>query len=343
LIHEGRKPRYERSTVFNPDGLPVWADRHTLDADVAAHDHDFFEIALVTQGRGVHIAADGDHPIGPGSVVVMPPNQWHGYSECEDLAVFDAFVTPELLDTTLSFLGTELPLVQAANSTRLPVPQCIQLAPRDVSLAISELHSMTDMTARRSRMQVVGHLLIYLDILNRAWSSEQGMHQRPAAPLHPGVSRAVELLEAELGHPWTLAQLAAETSTERTHLVHLFQRDLGISPIAYLHRLREQSAARLLVQTDQPIAQIGAQLGWYDAAYFARRFKAAYGLSPSAYRKRANTGEPRHHSTAGSKLPLPVTGGRLPVGGARLPVSGARFDTVPVTNAASGSISRILR
>ncbi|MFI1092345.1 AraC family transcriptional regulator [Streptomyces sp. NPDC020917] len=329
--------------MFNPDGLPVWADRHGLDADVAAHDHDFFEIALVTQGRGVHIAADGDHPIGPGSVIVMPPNQWHGYSECEDLAVFDAFITPELLDTTLSFLDNELPLVQAANSTRLPVPQCIQLPPRDVSLAISELHSMTDMTAQRSRMQVVGHLLIYLDILNRAWTSEHDVRPRSLTPLHPGVQRAVELLEADPGHPWTLAQLAAETSTERTYLVHLFQRDLAISPIAYLHRLREHSAARLLVQTDQPIAQIGAQLGWDDAAYFARRFKSAYGLSPSAYRKRANTGETRHHSTADRELPLPVSSVRLPAGGPRLPVSGARFDTMPVTGTASGSPVPIVR
>lgn len=54
------RPRYETAAVFNPDGLPVWADRHRLDADVAAHDHDFLEIALVTQGRGLHIAADGD-------------------------------------------------------------------------------------------------------------------------------------------------------------------------------------------------------------------------------------------------------------------------------------------
>ncbi|MFF0224232.1 AraC family transcriptional regulator [Streptomyces sp. NPDC004629] len=317
MTSERRKPRYERATVFNPDGLPVWADRHRLDADVAAHDHDFFEIALVTQGHGVHIAADGDHPIGPGSVVVMPPNQWHAYGECEDLTVFDSFITPELLDTTLSFLDAELPLIRAVNSTSLPLPQRVQLPPRDVSMAIGELHSMTDMTAQRSRMQIVGHLLIYLDILNRAWSGEHAMHRRTLAPLHPGVSRAVELLEADPGYPWTLAELAGEAATERTYLVRLFQRDLGIPPIAYLNRLREQYAARLLVQTDQPIAQIGAQLGWEDAAYFARRFKSAYGLSPSAYRKRAHTGETRYHSTV---VPEP-----------RLPVSGARFDVRPVS------------
>ncbi|WP_420481568.1 helix-turn-helix transcriptional regulator [Actinopolymorpha pittospori] len=97
------------------------------------------------------------------------------------------------------------------------------------------------------------------------------------------------------------------------HLVRLFQRDLGVPPIAYLNRLRGQAAARLLVQTDAPISHIGVRVGWDDAGYFARRFKTAYGLSPSAYRSRALTGATRHHSSITAAEP-------------RLPVSGARFD-----------------
>ncbi|GAA2828757.1 helix-turn-helix domain-containing protein [Kribbella solani] len=306
------KPRYERAAVFNPDGLPVWADRHRMPADVAAHDHDFFEIALVTQGRGLHIAADGDHPIGPGSVIVVPPNQWHGYARCEDLVVFDSFVAPELIDGTLSFLDAELPLMQTVHKSSLPLPQRVELSQYDVSLAVAELHSMSDTTpARRSRIELVGHLLIYLDILNRSWSPEQASHRRSLAPMHPAVSRAAQLMEDNPGRSWTLAQLATATSTERTHLVRLFQRELGAPPIAYLNRLREQAAARLLVQTDDPIAHIGARVGWEDAGYFARRFKSAYGLSPSAYRQRARTGEARYHTSTEAEPALPISGARF--------------------------------
>ncbi|MCA4132599.1 AraC family transcriptional regulator [Arthrobacter sp. M4] len=303
------KPRYESASVFNPDGLPVWADRHRLDGEVAAHEHDFFEIALVTQGRALHIAADGDYTIQPGSAVVVPPNQWHAYGQCEDLVVFDCFVAPELIDSTLSFLDAELPLMQTLHTSSLPLPQRIQLGPRDLSLAIAELYSMSDVSpARRSRIQVVGHLLIYLDILNRAWAADRETHK--LVPLHPAVTGAVQLMEEDPGRSWSLADLASATCTERTHLVRLFQRELGVPPIAYLNRLRAQAAARLLVQTDEPIAQIGARLGWEDASYFAQRFKNAYGLSPSAYRKRAVSGESRYHLAE-----------------AHLPVSGARFDT----------------
>ncbi|MFF0267093.1 helix-turn-helix domain-containing protein [Kribbella sp. NPDC004536] len=302
--------------MFNPDGLPVWAKRHRLPADVAAHDHDFFEIALVTQGSGLHIAADGDHPIGPGSVVVVPPNQWHGYAQCDDIVLFDSFVAPELVYGTLSFLDAELPLMQSVHKSSLSLPQRIQLGQYDVSLAIAELHSMSDTTpARRSRIELVGHLLIYLDILNRSWTPEQAIHRRSTASLHPAVSRAAQLMEDDPGRPWTLSQLATATATERTHLVRLFQRELGAPPIAYLNRLREQAAARLLVQTDDPVAQIGARVGWEDAGYFARRFKNAYGLSPSAYRNRARTGEARYHASPEADAALPISGARFGVVG----------------------------
>jgi hypothetical protein len=43
------------------------------------------------------------------------------------------------------------------------------------------------------------------------------------------------------------------------------------------------------LNTDQPITQIGQTVGWADQNYFARRFKAHYGLSATIYLARSPT------------------------------------------------------
>jgi AraC family L-rhamnose operon transcriptional activator RhaR len=306
------RARYDRAAVFNPDGLPVWADRHRLAGDIAAHDHDFLEIALITQGTAVHISADGDYPVRPGSAVVVPPNEWHGYSDCADLVVFDCFVAPELIDGTLSFLDQELPLLRTVHAglTASWVPR-IQLSAADLSRSLGELHSISNISAdQRSRVQVVGHLLVYLDILDRAWPERDAWELPTGVRRHPAAIRAMQLMERDLAHSWTLSELAAAVAVERTHLVRLFRRSAGIPPMAYLNRRRAQVAAALLVRTDQPVAGIGARLGWTDPAYFARRFRAVFGLSPSAYRTRALSGTVRSHEPSALQTPLPISGAR---------------------------------
>ena len=60
----------------------------------------------------------------------------------------------------------------------------------------------------------------------------------------------------------------------------------GLPPMAYLSRLRVETAAAMLLHTDLSITQIAEAVGWPDANYFARRFRAHYGLNASTYRAR---------------------------------------------------------
>ena len=60
----------------------------------------------------------------------------------------------------------------------------------------------------------------------------------------------------------------------------------GLTPIAYVQRLRIEDAKRRLERTDESVDEISWRVGYEDAAFFRRLFRRTTGLAPGAYRKR---------------------------------------------------------
>ena len=74
--------------------------------------------------------------------------------------------------------------------------------------------------------------------------------------------------------------LAERTFTRR------FTSATGLTPLAYVQRLRIEEAKRRLERTDASVDEISWHVGYEDAAFFRRLFKRTTGLAPGAYRKR---------------------------------------------------------
>ncbi|TCN33931.1 GlxA family transcriptional regulator [Sinorhizobium americanum] len=60
----------------------------------------------------------------------------------------------------------------------------------------------------------------------------------------------------------------------------------GLSPIAYVQRLRIEEAKRRLERTEAPVDEISWQVGYEEPAFFRRLFKRLTGLTPGSYRRR---------------------------------------------------------
>lgn len=65
-----------------------------------------------------------------------------------------------------------------------------------------------------------------------------------------------------------------------------FTQATGMTPIAYVQRLRIEDAKRRLERTDAAVYEISWRVGYEDAAFFRRLFKRTTGMTPGAYRKR---------------------------------------------------------
>jgi transcriptional regulator GlxA family with amidase domain len=65
-----------------------------------------------------------------------------------------------------------------------------------------------------------------------------------------------------------------------------FTSATGLSPIAYVQRLRIEDAKRRLERTDAPVDEISWQVGYEEPAFFRRLFRRVTGLTPGTYRRR---------------------------------------------------------
>ena len=65
-----------------------------------------------------------------------------------------------------------------------------------------------------------------------------------------------------------------------------FVNATGLTPIAYVQRLRVEDAKRRLERTEDPVDEICWRVGTEDASFFRRLFKRTTGLAPGVYRRR---------------------------------------------------------
>jgi len=80
--------------------------------------------------------------------------------------------------------------------------------------------------------------------------------------------------------------VAAAIGTNRTYLTRSIKGATGKTFLKYITDMRTSYAATLLTTTDEPLDVIGTMAGFRSKSSYYRAFSAAYGCTPSEYRKR---------------------------------------------------------
>jgi len=102
--------------------------------------------------------------------------------------------------------------------------------------------------------------------------------------MDPRIDFVTSFIRSNYSRRLTLAELAGTVNLSRWHFSHLFKEYMGTSPERFLTQVRLEHARHLLETEFLTVKEVMNQVGMSDASFFARSFRAAYGVTPGRYR-----------------------------------------------------------
>ncbi|SFF35174.1 AraC family transcriptional regulator [Blastococcus tunisiensis] len=255
-----------------------------------AHAHDFLVLAYAERGGG-RLQIDGrTWSVGDGDAFVVAPGEvvtpeWDGAAES---VVWSADFPADALDPRTAralqswrahpllfpFVGRRSGGVQ-----RLRVPAAAR--PR-WSARFAELDGELRERGDGYAEAAPALLTLLLVDLARVAADVPGHLRLDGEPL---LAEVFDVIERRFPEAISLRDVAAAVGLSPGHLTTLVGRRTGRTVQQWITERRLAEARRLLVETDATVASIAARTGYRDAGYLTRRFRAAYGTTPQAWRR----------------------------------------------------------
>ncbi len=98
------------------------------------------------------------------------------------------------------------------------------------------------------------------------------------------IIKAIDYMEEHYAEPFDLNKLCKILFLSKSHFIHKFHNQTGMSPKRYLTSIRVQKAKRYLGQTKKSISEIAQLTGFENEKNIYYAFKTIVGYSPTEFR-----------------------------------------------------------
>ena len=256
--HDPALPFIEARAV--QDGRHVCYDKHS---------HAHFSIGAITGGRSHYLNQRSLQEVGPGSLVLMNPEEVHA---CNPIADQPWSYLMFYLDT--DWLRSQQEEAGLGSEFR-PFDMTASRDPLLYQGLQHLYHQLVEAPDPLTR-EVACHLFsrqLLARLTPARWDDRPPRH----------LQRAAELMQDDSASPLSLSQLSAVAGLTPSHFVRAFSHHYGMTPHAYLldQRMRH---ARTLLRQGQPLAEVALASGFADQAHFQRQFKRRVAATPGQYR-----------------------------------------------------------
>jgi AraC-like DNA-binding protein len=254
-------------------------------ADDTPHVLRFYDITLITQGRGVYELDHHRMRVTPGAVFFTSPGQVRRW-RVRDLGGFCLFFSADFIS---EFFRDTLFLYRLGYFHWPGKAPALRLTPAKSAVLRRRLDRMArEVAALRPDSVHVLRAMLYevLLLLSRQFRGGQDLDAPP--PFAGLVFRFLMAVEEHFRSVHRVADYARQLAVSPGYLNARVQQSLGKSAGAIIRERLIVEARRLLRYSELSTAQIGNALGFVDAPYFTRFVRRETGSTPSVLRGRVS-------------------------------------------------------
>ncbi|WP_414931939.1 helix-turn-helix domain-containing protein [Vibrio europaeus] len=218
------------------------------------HSHSHHQVLLPLRGY-IDLTLDGQAAtVSYGDCVVILSGCYHEFRAREDFR----FLVIDVNELPSPLLELEHPILALDEATHQYLGFIEKQLEQDISGELEE-----------------NMLSLLFELLARQCSSSK-MDMR--------IKNSIQYLHQDIAKNHSIEELAHVACLSATQFKHLFSKEVQLSPLKYLAKLRMEKARTLLINTDMPISRIAEEVGFSNPSSFTRSFSGYFGLPPKAYR-----------------------------------------------------------
>ncbi|WP_088890288.1 AraC family transcriptional regulator [Leptolyngbya ohadii] len=239
----------------------------------ARHSHTTYSIGLIEAGLSGNYYRGSTYLAPAQSIILMNPEEVHtGYSAEEQLLTYRMLYPSVRL---MEQVASELHDNQQFPYFKVPVAQNQILARKFYELLHALEFSKDQLNQQCLLVDVLSLLIIQCG--GGKYRSIQSNQE------HQAIGLIKQYLYEQYNTNISLEQLAALTNLNRSYLIRIFRRTVGMPPYAYLTQVRVEKA-KMLLRQGMSAAETAIAVGMADQSHLNRHFKRMVGVTPGQYR-----------------------------------------------------------
>lgn len=253
--------------------------------EAGMHRHEAWELYYVTQGHGTRMTGDTIRPFGEGDVVLIPPSMVHYWEYAPENVNADGEITYMMVAFSQGFIDKCMAMFPVF---RRSLYDCV-LPGEALKYGKASSAIIRNALRKMAELDDLGQLCVMLRLLPTVFTSCD--HTYIGKPIRVGrdirrIQQVATYVMAHYMHAISLDEIAAHIGMNRSAFCTFFKRNKGITFTRFLMNYRLETARELLISSQKQISEICYSVGFGDLPNFTRAFRAAYGESPSTYRKK---------------------------------------------------------